>query len=85
MSRTIHMCMDIEGFLNNARFPSSFEGMFKHDDGRPMTPQEARSELFEQLRMGRRVIQMCPCEGFDYQTGCPGHEESPSSDIPRRD
>ena len=71
-----HCCMDIEGFLTNTNFPRGFVGLLKHDDGRPMTPEEARTELFAQLRQGKRVIPMGPCDGFDFQTGCPGHEEA---------
>lgn len=79
----IHCCLDLEGFLRNATFPRSFGGMFKHDDGRPMTPEEARSELFNQLRLGRRVIPMGACDNFDYQKGCQGHEHG--DDIPREE
>ena len=67
------MCMDVEGFLSNSKFPSDFQRMFKHDDGRSMSPEEARAELFNQIRMGRRVIPMGPCDNFDYQKGCMGH------------
>lgn len=74
-----HMCMDIEGFMNNATFPAGFVRMFKHDDGSSMTPEEARSELFNQLRMGRRVIPLTACDNFDYQKGCLGHPDAQSA------
>lgn len=74
MADTItHMCLDIEGFLSNARFPDKFKGMFKHDDGSPMSPADARAELFACLRKGWRVIPLGACDNFDYQTGCRGH------------
>ena len=72
--------MDIEGFMRNAKFPRDYRRMFKHDDGRPMTPDEARSQLFAELRQGRRVIPMGDCDNFDYQTGCKGHPATPIVD-----
>lgn len=41
-----HMCMDVQGFMSRAKFPRDYRGMFKHDDGRSMTPDEARDQLF---------------------------------------
>ncbi len=73
MRRTIHMCVDIAGVL---RWPDNkLKGMFTHDNGqRPKTGREVRDFLKLQLAMGKRVLPMGKCEGFDYQTGCPGHE-----------
>lgn len=72
-----HMCMDIEGFMTRARFPRDYKHMFKHDDGRSMTPDEARAELFSCLRKGWKVIPLGSCDNFDYQHGCQGHAENP--------
>lgn len=80
MSTMTHMCMDIEGFMAHSKFPSDYKRMFKHDDGRSMTPEEARAELFNQLRMGRRVIPMSACDNFDYQVGCKGHPSEPQAE-----
>ncbi len=74
MSRTLHMALDIEGFMSNAAFPKDYRGMFKHDDGRPMAPDEARAELFNQLRRGRKMLPMGACDNFCFQTGCKGHD-----------
>jgi hypothetical protein len=78
MSGMTHMCLDIEGWLTNHPKDRDYVGMFKHDDGRSMSPQEARAELFRQLRLGRRVIPMSICDNFDYQNGCQGHSDAPS-------
>ena len=76
MGNTVtHMCLDVEGFISSARFPSAYKGMFKHDDGSPMSPEDARAELFDCLRRGWRVIPLGQCSDFDYQTGCRGHPE----------
>ena len=74
MTTIRHMALDIEGFMSTAKYPRQYKHMFKHDDGRTMTAEEARAELFRQLRMGRKLIPMGPCEGFDFENGCPGHE-----------
>ncbi len=70
---TRHMCMNIAGALRN---PQSLKS-FTHDNGIPCTVAEARDFLRMEQYKGRRVIPLGePCEGFDYQTGCPGHPMS---------
>lgn len=69
----VHMCLDIQGWLTNHPHDRDYIGMFRHDDGREMTPQEARNQLFDELRKGRKVLPYGQCEGFSYETGCPGH------------
>lgn len=71
MKTTIHMCLDIRGAL---RWPKRMlKGMFRDDDGRELGAEEARERLMDELAKGRRVLPYGDCEGFDYQTGCPGH------------
>lgn len=70
-----HLCVDIRGILNHTRYPSGYRDMLKRDDGTTMPPHEARNTLYDELAKGRKVLQTGPCEGFDYQTGCPGHEQ----------
>ena len=45
--------------------------------GRMLTSDEARRVLLQHLSEGRKFLPTGDCEGFDYQTGCPGHEELP--------
>lgn len=74
MSRTIvHLSLDIQGFLMNHTRKSDYARMFKHDDGRPMSATEAKTELLNQLSMGRKLLPCGKCDGFSYETGCPGH------------
>lgn len=73
-TRTIHLALDIRGFIQNHPYPNGYRGVFTHD-GFPMTPHEAREFLFDCLAKGWKVIPCDTCEGFDYQTGCPGHYE----------
>lgn len=71
MAKTIHVCLSVRGALRQKNFAG-----FQHDDGRQMTAREAENALFDELAKGHEVIPLTtdPCEGFDYKTGCPGHE-----------
>jgi hypothetical protein len=41
-----------------------------------MTATEGKLFLMECLQKGWEVLPLGqPCEGFSYQTGCPGHEQ----------
>ena len=71
--RTLHMCADIRGMLNNYRRKGSLKGVFKDKDGRPLSDNEAREFLYDCLAKGWRVIPYGECDNFDYQTGCKGH------------
>jgi hypothetical protein len=65
--------MSIRGALRQT--DDELAGMF-HDSekGRDLTGPETREYLLDRLAEGKRVLPCSPdCEGFDYQTGCPGH------------
>lgn len=84
----VHLCLDITGFLMNNTRKEDYRGMFKHDDGRLMSTDEAKRELLRQLSLGRKVLPLGDCDNFDFQEGCLGHaDESPASfrpaDIPK--
>ncbi|MFD1557043.1 hypothetical protein ACFSHT_15690 [Paraburkholderia silviterrae] len=71
--RSFHMCLDVRGALMNWH-KKDFRNMFKHDDGRTMTPDEARAELLEQLSTGHNFIPFGKCDNFDHKEhGCMGH------------
>ena len=71
-----HMCLSVRGALMNWS-DRQFVGVFRHDDGRSMSPSEAKEALLDELSKGREVIPCGPvCEGFDYKGGgCPGHRK----------
>lgn len=71
--RTIHLCMDVAGFLANNTRKRDYRNMFRHDDGRFMTPDEAKRNLLNCLAEGKRFLPFGECDSFDYQKGCPGH------------
>jgi hypothetical protein len=72
---TYHLCLDIKGWLMNHTSWRDYEGMFRHDDGRPMAPAEAKAELLNQLAMGRKMLPYGDCDNFSYEHGCMGHED----------
>jgi hypothetical protein len=75
MSRIIHMCLDVQGCLNNWSLRELGRLGFVNDDGSKATGREVKAYLLEQLSQGKKLLPMCKdCVGFDYTTGCPGHE-----------
>ena len=75
VTKTYHLCLDVRGALLNWT-DRDFKSCFTHDDGRKMTPREARMALMDELSKGHKVIPTCACDNFDYQHGCGGHEGS---------
>lgn len=76
MGRRIHMCMDIQGFLDNHKKKplSWFDGLAKKEDGTPATGAEYLAYLQGELSKGYKVVPIGDCDDFDFQTGCRGHE-----------
>jgi hypothetical protein len=68
---TWHMAVDVRGMLTKPL--RQFKGMLKHDDGRTMTPHEAREALLDELSKGRDFLPYGKCDNFDYKSGCLGH------------
>ncbi len=69
--KRVHFCQDIEGALLNWtrsdwREAAKLNGV----------PTETIKDWFRKyLKDGLKVLPMSKdCEGFSYQTGCPGHE-----------
>lgn len=72
-TRRFHMCLDVRGALTNWQL-KDFRNMFKHEDGRTMTPLEAKAQLLEELSHGRNFIPFGKCDNFDHKEhGCQGH------------
>lgn len=83
-SKTYSLCMNVDGFMRNNRYPRGYD-IFQHDDGQEMSPAEALQFLTLEKAKGRKVIpcssecgKPCKhadngCTGFDYSgNGCPG-------------
>lgn len=72
-----HGRLNVRGFIRNNRYPDGYRGVFRHDDGRSMTPDEAHDALLDELKKGREVIPLGECDNFDYAGGgCQGHPEA---------
>ena len=70
--RRVHVCLDIRGALSWTK--KRLARLMRHESGRWATADEAREALLDEVAKGRKVLPIGePCEGFDYQTGCPGH------------
>ena len=69
------MCVDIAGALSYYG-KKSMRGLIKEDNGAEWTDKMVRDYFKKCLSEGKKVLPMSDsaCEGFSYQTGCPGHE-----------
>lgn len=74
--RRFHMHLNVIGVLewNKREFKKIAKSM-SHDDGRPMSVEDARFALYEELSKGHKALPIgSTCEGFDFSGGgCPGH------------
>lgn len=70
---TRHMQWNIRGALK--RSDKDLDGIMEFEDGTLLSGKQARQYLTECLAKGWRVFPIGNCEGFDYQTGCPGHPD----------
>lgn len=75
--RVVHMCLDVQGGINNAKL---LKGAITVDGKRLDTIKEVKAFLYGQLALGRRVIPCCDCDNFDYQKGCLGHAVADESE-----
>ena len=79
--KSFHMALDVRGALTNWK-KKDFRGMFKHDDGRTMTPDEAKCVLLDELSKGRNLIPYGKCDHFDHKEhGCLGHPVSKAGEM----
>ncbi|MFZ6747257.1 hypothetical protein ACO0LC_28945 [Undibacterium sp. JH2W] len=84
------MCLSIEGFMRNYKFPKGWD-CFEKTDGSPMSPGQAFTLLSQHQAKGHKVISIShecdnPCKhtdqgctGFDYENGCPGPYKNESN------
>lgn len=80
VTRTFHMCLDIRGALNQP--VSKLKYLFKDNDGKSVSGEIAREHLYGLLASGKKVLPIGdPCEGFSYETGCPGHVCEKGGDL----
>lgn len=74
---TKHMCVNVKGALRNKSF-----NIWEDDDGNKISAKAAEGFLRIAEYEGKKVIPMGEeCEGFSYETGCPGHIKSQVATI----
>ena len=77
MKEIRHMALDIQGAL---RFygKRSMRGLIKEDNGAEWTDKMVRDYFKECLAKGWKLLPCAgkDCEGFNHQTGCPGHPQN---------
>ena len=70
MKRTFHICQSVEGALRNWK-KTEWKSLAKSNN---MSIDQLKDEFYKMHSEGIKVIPFGdPCEGFSYQTGCPGH------------
>lgn len=82
MGSSFHAALDIRDALRQDK--RAMAGAFRDASGQVLTPDEARDFLFDCLVKGWRVLPMTPvpCDGFSYETGCPGHPHPAAAEAP---
>lgn len=68
-----HLGMDVRGALLNWD-EKQMKGIFSRDDGTLMSSVEAKLALMDEIAKGHRIIPCAPCDNWDYERGCQGHE-----------
>jgi len=76
MRKTIHMCIDIEGALANAKRHGTkyLDGMLKGDDGHHLTGESVARFLIK-YRNETGKAYFCNCDNQTPEGRCAGHEE----------
>jgi hypothetical protein len=79
MSETFHICVSIRGALmaSPEEFAQSWQGVFFHDDGRPIRLVELRQLLEAELKKGHEIVPAQGCDNYDWVHGCKGHAQDP--------
>lgn len=71
-----HMCVDITGVL---RWSDRDLSKLFTENGATKPGSYIRDWLKLQLAQGKQVLPMSEeCDGFSYQSGCPGHPAAPA-------
>lgn len=63
-----HMRLCVRGAIRNQMF-----GGLQHNDGRPMTRDEAFDALCDCLKLGKEYVPIGECDNWDEEKGCLGH------------
>lgn len=73
-----HMHIDVRNMLRKSKrdFWRDWKNVFTDDNGKPLTYDQARDALMDELAKGHNFIPFGNCDNFDYVKGrCKGHED----------
>ena len=71
MGQMRHMTVDLERWVRKPL--TAYVGMFKHDDGTPVPPDEAQRTIYRALAVGFEVLPVC--DNYDERGYCLGHDQ----------
>lgn len=74
--RTTHLGLSVQGVLcwPDKELRKALAWLKRDDGQRYRDVRELRHALTEELAQGHKVLPTgAPCEGWSYETGCPGH------------
>lgn len=77
--KSFHLHVKVRNLLdqNKRTMWSHWKGVFRGDDGNPLTYEQVREALYNELTKGHEYIPLGQCDNFDYVNGgCKGHEQS---------
>lgn len=81
---TVHVSLSVRDAITWRK--SQLRKLVPRDGGGYLSPVEAIEWLLDHLQEGRRFLPFGkPCNGFSFETGCPGHrdeERQPSGPVP---
>ncbi|MFB3924184.1 MAG: hypothetical protein ACE145_20880 [Terriglobia bacterium] len=82
MAIQFHLSLDVIHFLKTAK-RADYRGMLKSKDGEPLSEDDAKEALLQELAKGKRFIPIGICDHFDPERGCLGHPEKSETEIQR--
>lgn len=75
MFKTIHIHLSVRGALHwTDEDWKDYIDIFSDQHGNPVTIDQAKDFLMDELSQGHEKIPVTPCSDFDYKTGCRGHQ-----------
>lgn len=72
---TYHLRLCVRGAIRNRMF----DGL-QHNDGRPMSRDEAFNALCDCLKAGIEYVPVGECDNWDAEKGCLGHPSEPPNE-----
>jgi hypothetical protein len=75
MSKIVHLSLDVRGALRWSNAELGRMGFTDANGNDCNNGTEVREFLMDHLQKGHRVLPMAECDGFSFETGCPGHVE----------